>query len=201
VFCPFGRTIVKTDKTFYFEETKEFINKLTKILDDSKLDVVFINPDGESLANADIQAVIKLIKNKNVKVRLLSNGYILNNNEYRNILEMCDEVVGELAVTNEKDFQKLLRPLKGYTLVQYVDNMSEFRKWFKGKFILDITILKKYSDSDKSIEIFKTMITKLSPSEVFFETPDEERFKGLFQVSKERLKEIKQIYLLNQSYV
>lgn len=189
VFCPLGRTVVKTDKTFYFEETKEFINKLSRFLDNNQVDLVFIK-NNESLANAQIKDVINLIKNRDIKVRLLSNGYNLNNSVHRNIIEMCDEVVGELSVTNEKDFQKLLRPLEGYTLRQYIDNMVEFRKWFKGKFIFDITILKKYSDSVESLEIFKNIIIKLSPDEVFFETPDEERFKGVFQISKEKLNEI-----------
>ena len=189
VFCPLGRTIVKTNKIFHFEETKEFIKNLSVFLDNNQLELVFIK-NGESLANAKIDDVIKLIKNRDIKVRLLSNGYVLNNSEYRNILQMCDEVVGELAVTTEKDFQKLQRPLEGYTLEKYVTNMLEFRKWFKGKFILDITILKNYSDSYEAVEIFKSIISKLSPDAVFFETPDEEKFKGLFQISKERLNEI-----------
>jgi len=189
VFCPLGRTIVKTNKIFHFEETKEFINKLSIFLDNNQLELVFIK-NGESLANAEIEDVIKLIKNRDIKVRLLSNGYVLNNREYRNILQMCDEVVGELAVTTEIDFQKLQRPLEGYTLEKYLTNMLEFRKWFKGKFIFDITILKNYSDSYESVEIFKSFISKLSPDEVFFETPDEEKFKGVFQISKERLNEI-----------
>ena len=189
VFCPLGRTMVKTNKTFYFEETKEFITKLSIFLDDNQLEIVVIK-NGESLANAEIKDVIKLIKNRAIKIRLLSNGYVLNNHEYRNTLQMCDEVVGELAVTTEKDFQKLQRPLEGYTLKKYINNMMEFRKWFKGKFIFDITIIKNYSDSDESIQIFKNIITKLCPDEVFFETPDEERFKGVFQISKEKLNEI-----------
>jgi wyosine [tRNA(Phe)-imidazoG37] synthetase (radical SAM superfamily) len=103
---------------------------------------------------------------------------------------MCDEVIGELAVTNERDFHKLLRPIEGYTLEEYVNNMAEFRKWFSGKFTLDITIIKNYSDSDESVDIFRGMIQKISPDEVYFETPDEDRLKGAFQVSEERLKEI-----------
>lgn len=190
VFCPLGRTAVKTDQMFFFKETKEFINRLEEILHNSKVDIVFINPDGEGLANGELIDIIRLIKEKNIKVRLLSNGYIFNRKEFRETLLMCDEVIGELAVTNERDFHKLLRPIEGYTLEEYVNNMAEFRKWFSGKFILDITILKNYSDSHESVNIFREMIEKISPDQVYFETPDEERLKGAFQVSGERLKEI-----------
>ncbi|MDF2885408.1 MAG: radical protein [Clostridiaceae bacterium] len=155
VFCPLGRTAVKTDKMFFFKETKEFINRLREVLHNNKVDIVFINPDGEGLANGELIDVIRLIKERNIKVRLLSNGYIFNRKEFRKALSMCDEVIGELAVTNERDFHKLLRPIEGYTLEEYVNNMAEFRKWFSGKFTLDITIIKNYSDSDESVDIFR----------------------------------------------
>lgn len=190
VFCPLGRTAVKTDKMFFFKETKEFINRLREVLHNNKVDIVFINPDGEGLANGELIDIIRLIKERNIKVRLLSNGYIFNRKEFREALSMCDEAVGELAVTNERDFHKLLRPIEEYTLEEYVNNMAEFRKWFSGKFTLDITIIKNYSDSDESVEIFREMIKKISPDQVYFETPDENRLKGVFQVSEERLKEI-----------
>jgi wyosine [tRNA(Phe)-imidazoG37] synthetase (radical SAM superfamily) len=56
VFCPLGRTAVKTDKMFFFKETKEFINRLREVLHNNKVDIVFINPDGELID------VIRLIK-------------------------------------------------------------------------------------------------------------------------------------------
>lgn len=193
VFCPLGRTVVKSEDKFYFKETEEFINRLKDVINENEVECVFINPDGEGLANAELIDIIRIIKEKNVKVKFLSNGYILNKEEYRETLSLCDEIIGELAVTNERDFHKLLRPLDGYFLEEYVNNMAGFKKWFKGKFILDITIIKNYSDSDESIELFREMIKKISPDEVFFETPDEDRFKGAFQVSEERLKEIKKV--------
>jgi len=198
VFCPLGRTAVKTDQMHFFEETREFINRLKAFLDSNEVDIVFINPDGEGLANIELKEVIKAIKERKIKVALLSNGYILNRKETREALSMCDEVTGELAVTNENDFNKLLRPIEGYTLAEHVNTMAEFRKWFKGKFILDINIIKNYSDSDVSVEIFKDMIGRISPDEVYFGTPDDERFKGAFQVSEKRLEEIRQKLTVQQ---
>jgi wyosine [tRNA(Phe)-imidazoG37] synthetase (radical SAM superfamily) len=191
VFCPLGRTVVKSEDKFYFKETEEFISKLKGVINENEVECVFVNPDGEGLANAELIDVIRSIKEKNIKVKLLSNGYILNKEEYRETLSLCDEIIGELAVTKEKDFYKLLRPLDGYSLEEYVSNMAMFKNWFKGKFVLDITIIKNYSDSDESIEWFREVIKKISPDEVFFETPDEDRLKGAFQVTEERLQEIK----------
>lgn len=191
VFCPLGRTDIKTEEKFFFDETKDFINKLSNFLDSNDVEIVFINPDGESMANEELIDIIKLIKDKGRKVKLLSNGYLLNKEENKQVLELCDEVIGELAVTNEKYFQKLQRPLEGYTLEKYIDNVANFKKWFKGKFILDITIIKNYSDTEEAINLFKEIIKKISPDEVFLETPDEDKFKGAFEVNNERLNEIR----------
>jgi wyosine [tRNA(Phe)-imidazoG37] synthetase (radical SAM superfamily) len=193
VFCPLGRTVVKTDKRFIFKETKEFIEKLSTFLDSNHVEMVFLNPDGEAMANEELIGVIKLIKDKGKKVRILTNGYILNRAENRETLDLCDEVIGELFVTSEEDFKKINRPLEGYTLEGYVNNMTEFKKWFKGKFILDITTIKSYSDSDEAITKLREMINKIKPDEVNLETPDKDRFKGAFTVDDERFSEIKNI--------
>lgn len=195
VFCPLGRTVVKTDKSFKFKETEEFKKTLEEFLNKENVDMVFINPDGESLANKELIDIVNIIKAKGKKVRLLSNGYIFNNEEYREVLEQCDEVIGELSVVEEEDFKKLLRPLKEYSLSDYIHNMCNFRAWFKGKFILDVTILKNYSNGEEQVKKLNNMIKKIKPDEVFFGTPDGGKLGEAFGVSLERLEEIKNTIL------
>ena len=58
IFCPLGRTEVKTDKSFNFGETNSFLIKLENILKKFKIQNVFINPNGETLANDNILNII-----------------------------------------------------------------------------------------------------------------------------------------------
>lgn len=196
VFCPLGRTATKTDQSFYFPQTDEFIKILDLFLENNQIDLVFINPNGEALANVQLLEIINLIHGHGCKVKLLGNGYLLNNPAYKEILHLCDEIIGELAVTREDYFQKLLRPLPGYTLSQHVKNMQLFRDTYKGKFILDITILKNYSDSPEAIQDFLMLIRQLHPDELEVETPDGESLKGAFEISPEKLDEITQLFEL-----
>ena len=76
------------------------------MLDDNKVDLVFINSKGEALVNSKVSDIIDLIKSKGVLVRLLSNGYLFGREEYMPIINKCDEVVGEIKVVTEVDFQK-----------------------------------------------------------------------------------------------
>lgn len=190
VFCPLGRTKVKTDMTFDFKEAEVLLDNLEKLLKNKDIDIIFINPDGEALAYSRVLDIINIIKKYNVRVKIISNGYLFNRKEYKNILNQCDEVIGELAVTSEEHFQKIQRPIRGYTFEEYVSNMESFNKQYKGKFILDITILKNYSDSNEEVEKFKEFIKRIKPDEILVQTPDKEKFKKAFGICESRLKDI-----------
>ncbi|MBP8763695.1 MAG: radical SAM protein, partial [Acetoanaerobium sp.] len=132
-----------------------------------------------------------LIKSKNVKVRLLSNGYVLGKDEYRKIANKCDEVIGELKVLEEEDFQKVQRPIAGYTIEEYISNMIEFNKQYKGKFIFEITIIKGYNDDQESIAKLKAIIKQLQPEEIQVVRLEEEHFQKKLGISDERFEQIK----------
>lgn len=190
VFCPLEKNVIKTDQGMVFPEMKEFLARVSEFLATNSVDMVFVNPCGEALVNSELGELIKVIKEKGVAVRLLSNGYIINYAEFKDLLGACDEIISELAVVNEADFQKLQRPIKGFTLDKYVGNMADFNGWYKGVFILDITILKNHSDSDAALDKLEEIINKIDPSYVYFQTSSDEKFKKAFQISDERLLEI-----------
>lgn len=191
VFCPLGKTILKTDNISPFEDTKKFIHRLELTLDSNLIQAVFINPNGEAMANGELLDIVELIRIKGKYIRILTNGYILNNPENREVLELCQAVIGELFVTKEEDFQKLCRPIIGYTLDNHIKNMIEFKKWFKGKFTLDITLIKNYSDSDASVDKLREIVDMIKPDEVNLETPDKDKFKGAFTVDDDKLNHIR----------
>jgi len=190
VFCPLGRTKVKTANPRDFKETDTFMEKLGKVLDHEDIDLVFINPDGELFAQERIAEIIQLIKSYGSKVRIISNGYLFNREEYIPVLISCDEVIGELAVTTEDNFQKLQRPLPGYTLEDLVLNMTAFNGQYQSKFILDITILKGHSDSDEDVERFQEFIRQIRPDELNVHSPTKGPLASAFGINSARLQEI-----------
>lgn len=190
IFCPIGRTQNKVDTQKSFDKIDSSLIELKRMIDDTKADLVFINSKGEALVNDKIDDIIDLIKGKNIPVRLLSNGYLLDRDEYIKIANKCDEVIGEIKVITEEDFQKLQRPIEGYTLEEYISNMISFNKQYKGKFIFEITIIKGYNDDDESIEKIKNIIKEISPNEVIVVRMDDEIFKKKLGISDERFEEI-----------
>lgn len=190
IFCPIGRSKNKVDSPISFNEIDVDLNELENKIEETKADLIFINSKGEALINNKIDKIIRFIKNKGLIVRLLSNGYLLGKDEYKKIANDCDEVIGEIKVITEEDFQKIQRPIEGYTLDKYISNMALFNKQYNGKFIFEITIIKGYNDDEKSINELKDIITKINPDKVIVSRIEEEIFKKKLGISDEELQKI-----------
>lgn len=142
------------------------------------------------MINNRIGEIIAFIKGKGVPVRLLSNGYLLGRREFMQIANQCDEVIGEIKVITEEHYQKVLRPLKGYTFQEHISNMKEFKDQYQGKFILAITIIKGYNDSEEAVQKIKHLIAEIAPDQVIVERMEDEPFKKKLGISDERFEEI-----------
>lgn len=190
IFCPIGRSKNKIDTQKPFDEVESSLIELEKKIEDTKPELIFINSKGEALVHDKIDDIIDFIKSKDLSVRLLSNGYLLAKDEYIKIANKCDEVIGEIKVITEEHFKKVQRPIEGYTLKEYIENMVLFNKQYKGKFIFEITIIKGYNDDNESVKKIKDIIKKISPGKVIVVRMDDEIFKKKLGISDERFEEI-----------
>jgi wyosine [tRNA(Phe)-imidazoG37] synthetase (radical SAM superfamily) len=190
IFCPIGRSKNKVDTKMSFDEIDSSLIELGNRIESTKAELVFINSKGEALVNDKIGDIIDFIKAKGLPVRLLSNGYLLGRDEYMKIANKCDEVVGEIKTITEKDFQKVQRPIEGYTLAEYISNMASFSKQYKGKFLFEITIIKGYNDNEESIQKIKNIIKEISPDKIIVARMEDERFKKKLGITDERFEEI-----------
>ena len=144
---------------------------------------------------------MKTGETKNCKVKLLSNGYLLGKQDYKEIANLCDEVIGEIKTINEDDFQKIQRPYKDYTLNEYINSMAFFKSQYRGDFILEITILKGYNDNNDSIQKLKKIIQKISPDKIEIKKEEDKRLKKRLAITDERLSEIKKEILIQHSNI
>lgn len=193
IFCPIGRSYNKVDTQQSFDEIDNSLKELENMIENHKVELVYINSKGEALINSKISNIIERIKSKGVSVRLLSNGYLLDRDEYVQIANKCDEVIGEIKAIKEEDFQKIQRPIEGYTLKEYISNMTSFNKQYKGKFILEVTIIKGYNDTEESIDKIKNIISELSPDKIIVERMNDEKFKKKLGISDKRFNEISKV--------
>lgn len=190
IFCPIGRSQNKVDTQKSFDEMDSSLRELKSMIENTNAELIFINSKGEALVNDKINDIIDLVRDKGIPVRLLSNGYLLGRDEYIEIANRSDEVIGEIKTITEEDFQKVQRPIEGYTLEEYISNMVSFNKQYKGKFIFEVTIIKGYNDDEESIQKIKNIIKEISPSKIIVARMEDERFKKKLGITDERFEEI-----------
>lgn len=195
IFCPIGRSQNKIDTQRTFDKFDSSLIELEGMIENTKAELIFINSKGEAIIHDKIRDIIDLIKAKGLSVRLLSNGYLLGRDEYRKIANRCDEVVGEIKVISEEDFQKVQRPIEGYTLAEYISNMVSFNEQYSGKLIFEITIIRGYNDDEESVQKIKRIIKEISPNKIIVTRMENERFMKKLGISDERLREISEILL------
>ncbi len=186
IFCPIGRSTHKGDTPLNFDASEDALSVLAHKIDVITPDLVFINSMGEALVHDEVKEVIALIQSKNVAVRLLTNGYLLGTQLYVDIANSCEEVIGEIKVITEEAFQKVQRPMEGYTLEAYIDNMATFSKQYDGVFILEVTIIKGYNDDDQSIENMKAIIKRIAPTRIIVARIEDAPFDKKLGLSDER---------------
>lgn len=169
IFCPVSRQQYehhKTDGPRDFGDIADSLKELRRRIEEAKPDLVFINSLGEAFVNNKLEQVIGFIHSLGLPVRLLSNGYLYGRPEFASIAMKCEEVIGELKTVHEEAFQKAQRPLPGFTVREYIANMLAFRKKYKGRFLFEVTVVKKYSDDEASLAIFRETVKQLQPDAV-----------------------------------
>jgi len=186
IFCPIGRSSEKIDTQQTFSGMEEAITDLKHVLDQNDVDMVYINSMGEALVNNKLDEIIDAIKFYGKSIRLLSNGYLLGDSRYQSIVNRCDEVIGEIKVVNELDFQKVQRPIAGYTLENHINGMAAFNNQYTGKFILEITVINGYSVSDEAILRLKEFIRQIAPDRILIERIMDAVFAKKLGISDEK---------------
>lgn len=195
IFCPIGRSHNRGDEPQSFDGYEEALIELEKTIERTNPQLVFINSNGEALLHSQIGNMIEFIKGKGIAIRLLTNGYLLGTEKYIKIANRCDEVLGEIKVITQEDFEKIQRPVSGYTVEKYIANMASFNKQYNGRFIFEITIIKGYNDDEKSIQKLKGIIAQIAPDKIIIERMEDKIFKKKLGITDERYKEISTVLL------
>ena len=191
-YCPISRDKPhhKTDAVQAFPPVEDSLAELGRRVLGCAPDLLFINPMGEAVYSDRLPEVIGFCHDLGLPVRLLTNGYPLGDPKIADVAATCEEVLGELKSASEEILQRIQRPVAGVTLARYVNGMAEFRRRYTGHFILEITVVKKFSDDDASIDFFRRAAAEIRPDELRVVTINDEPFAETLGVSAERLAEL-----------
>lgn len=189
IYCPVSRKEPhhQTESRVSPGPVEDSLAELGHRIDESAPDLVFINSKGEALFSDRLPDVIRFIHGRGLPVRLLSNGWPYGSPAYAGIASQCDEVIGELKSGSDAAAAKAQRPMPGYSIEKHIQNMAQFRRGYKGRFILEISVIKKYSDDDAALELFRRAVRQIRPDVLKVITMEDEPFVRTLAVSSETL--------------
>ena len=81
-------------------------------------------------------------------------------------------VLPSLDAADDVAFRKIDRPLKDFSIGNYIQGLIDFSKEFKGKIWLEVMIMPGYNDDLQNLNLLKEAILKINPEKIQLNTLD-----------------------------
>jgi len=195
IYCQIGKT---TDKTLVRKEyvpAGEILEEVRRFLKEeiSAIDHLSLSGSGEPTLNSRIGSIIEEIKAiTSIPVAVITNGSLLYEEEVRQDLLQADIVLPSLDAVSREVFNKVNRPLSGFSIDKVIEGLVEFRKVYKGQIWLEILFCKGINDSEEELLKMEKAIERIQPDLIHLNTvvrpPSEKWVVPLDQKEMERIK-------------
>lgn len=129
------------------------------------LDYITFSGAGEPTLNLGIGRIIKHIKTHypKYKLALLTNGLLLEDAALRAEILPSDLVLPSLDSATQQGFEKINRPIQGYTVQRLIDGLVQFRQQYQGQIWLEVFIIEGVNDSFDELKALADAITRINP--------------------------------------
>lgn len=194
--CIFNCRICNVGTTKYQGEWHDF-GTVTEDLNVLRERIISDQPDilevaagkGDVLTNPNLEAVIQCAHELGVKVRIMTNCYLLGIGDHMRLAHMCEEVVAGFCFTEEESFAYIHRPRPEdeFTAEKQTKSMIRFSQDYKGKFTLRVLLVKGYNDSDEQVKKLKEVVDQIKYDVLWVGTWPK------FEVCEERVQEISKV--------
>jgi len=192
-------------KEFYSpnEIFKEVSSKV-KTLQNSgeKIDYITFVPDGEPTLDINLGKEISLLKPMGIKIAVITNSSLLNDENVRTDLLQADWVSIKIDTVDEKIWHQLNRPFGKLDLQKILNGIKNFRHSFKGTFVTETMIVNGLNDNEKSLikvsDFLKVinpdksyiLVPTRPPAEEFVKPPSEENLNIAYQIFNSRISNV-----------
>ncbi|MBN1363884.1 MAG: radical SAM protein [Syntrophaceae bacterium] len=197
IYCQVGRTSYKTVERKEYIAPEKVLAEFREVLKSGKkIDYITLSGNGEPTLNLKIGEIIKSIKNISpLPVAVITNGTLLSRDDVRKDLLSADLVMPSLDVAIQETFEKIDRPHPSLKIDKIIEGLVEFRKIYKGKFWLEIMLVKGINDTQIELNALKKAIEKINPDKIQLNTPVRPTYeKDVEVLSADKLKEIKEFF-------
>jgi len=176
VYCQIGKTFkMKIQPQVFYSPSrilKEVQNKVKKSKEKGEsIDYLTFVPDGEPTLDINLGQEIKLIKSLGIKIAVITNASLMDQEQVRKNLKEADLVSLKIDSTEEEVWKKINRPHRNLHLDSLLEGVLEFAGTFRGKIITETMLIRNINDNGQQIEKVADFLAQLKPSRSYLSLP------------------------------
>jgi wyosine [tRNA(Phe)-imidazoG37] synthetase (radical SAM superfamily) len=168
IYCQLGRT------TRPLAERGESVslNALARELEavrGVRADFVTFSGTGEPTLAANLGEAIALARRAmGLPIAVLTNSSLMTREDVRRDLVRADVVVAKLDAPNERLFQRVNRPLPGFSVKEVIEAIRAFRDAYRGRLALQMMFVEA---NRRAARALASLAAELTPDEIQINTP------------------------------
>lgn len=197
VFCECGATRELKLKRESFKDIDEVKNEILEAIKIVKPDYITFSGSGEPTLSKDLGKIIEWIKsNLEIKVCVITNSLLLEDNEVVKELEKADLIMPTLNSMDNLIFKKINRPSAQIDVSQVMRGLENLSKKYKGKIYIESFIIEGLNDSNEHTEKMIAFLKNINFTKLQLNTLDRPGTENWVQpASYETIQRIKNKYL------
>lgn len=197
VFCECGATRELKLKRESFKDIDEIKNEILEAIKIVKPDYITFSGSGEPTLSKDLGKIIEWIKsNLEIKVCVITNSLLLEDNEVVKELEKADLIMPTLNSVDNLIFKKINRPSAQIDVSQVMRGLENLSKKYKGKIYIESFIIEGLNDSNEHTEKMVAFLKNINFTKLQLNTLDRPGTENWVQpASYETMQRIKNKYL------
>jgi wyosine [tRNA(Phe)-imidazoG37] synthetase (radical SAM superfamily) len=168
VYCQLGRTTRPLAKRGEFVALDALAREL-EVVQGVRADFVTFSGTGEPTLAANLGDAIGLARRAlGLPVAVLTNSSLITREDVRRDLARADVVVAKLDAPDERLFQRVNRPLPGFSVKEVIEGIRVFRDAYGGRLALQIMFVEA---NRRAAPALAAIAAKLAPDEIQINTP------------------------------
>jgi wyosine [tRNA(Phe)-imidazoG37] synthetase (radical SAM superfamily) len=142
IYCQLGRTARPLAERADLVSLEALARELETV-QGVPADYITFSGMGEPTLGANLGEAIRLAREAlGLPVAVLTNSSLMTREDVRQDLASADVVVAKLDAPDEQLFQRINRPLPGFSLAEIVEAIGRFRRTYQGRLALQIMFVK-----------------------------------------------------------
>ncbi|MFX1389980.1 MAG: radical SAM protein [Promethearchaeota archaeon] len=174
IYCQLGKTTNFTNVRKNFFPRNKIIAEIKEAIIHNKgnFDYVTFVGSGEPTLCKDLKKLLLKAKEfSNKSICVITNGSLMHDEKVKDALLLADVVLPSLDAGSEKSFLRINRPHPSIKYNSIIQGFIDFKKAFKGKFWLEVMIMKGINDSIEELLQIKEKIDLIMPDRVDINVP------------------------------